>query len=84
MYYKYQPYPYYRKYYNINPYYYGLYYNYRQNIIDSQIANVNQNINNYGSMTDVIQNSNIHQSMTSEPEVSTETAEEPPSAEVVA
>ena len=43
--------------------YYSPYYNYQQNIVDSQIANVDQNITNYGSMTDVIQNSDIYQSM---------------------
>jgi hypothetical protein len=71
MYYRYQPYPYYRRYYNIDPYYYGRYYNpfynYQQNIIDSQIADVDQSIVNYGDMTDVIQDSDIYQSMTPAP-----------------
>jgi hypothetical protein len=71
MYHRYQPYPYYRRYYSIDPYYYGRYYNpfynYQQNIVDSQIANVDQNIDNYGTMTDVIQNSDIYQSMTPAP-----------------
>lgn len=70
MYYRFQPYPYYRRYYNLDPYYYGRYYNphynYQQNIIDSQIADVDQSIVNYGDMTDVIQNSNIYQSMAAE------------------
>lgn len=72
MYHRFQPYPYYRRYYNMNPYYYGRYYNpfynYQQNIIDSQIADVNQSIVNNGDMTDVIQDSNIYQSMEPAPE----------------
>jgi|688.fasta_scaffold228458_4 hypothetical protein len=69
MYYRYQPYPYYRRYYNIDPYYYRRYYNnYQSNIIDSQIADVDQSIINYGDMTDVIQDSDIYQSMTPVPE----------------
>jgi ABC-type antimicrobial peptide transport system permease subunit len=72
MYYRYQPYPYYNRYYNLNPYYYGRYYNpyynYQRNIIDSQISDVNQSINNFGSMTDVIQDANVYQLMTPEPE----------------
>lgn len=71
MYYSYQPYPYYRRYYNLDPYYYrryySPYYNYQQNIIDSQLANVDQSIINYGDMTDVIQDSDIYQAMTPEP-----------------
>jgi hypothetical protein len=71
MYYRYQPYPYYRRYYNINPYHYGRYYNpyynYQQNIIDSQIANSDQSIINYGDMNDVIQDSDIYQSRTPAP-----------------
>jgi hypothetical protein len=67
----YRPYPYYRRYYNLNPYYYGRYYspyyNYMQNIIDSQIASVDQNITNFGDMTDVIQDADVYQSMTPEP-----------------
>ena len=67
MYYRYQPSPYYRRYYNLDPYYYrryyNPYYNYQQNIIDSQISDVNQSINNFGDMTDVIQDSNVYQLM---------------------
>jgi hypothetical protein len=69
MYSRYQPYPYYRRYYSINPYHYGRYYNYQQNVIDSQIANVNQSINNFGDTFDANQNSNIYQLMTPEPDV---------------
>lgn len=64
MFYRFQPYPYYRRYYNLNPYHYRRYYNpysYYSNIIDSQIATVDQSINNFGSMTDVIQDSSIYQ-----------------------
>lgn len=72
MYYRYQPYPYYRRYYNLDPYYYrryyNPYYNYQQNIIDSQIADVDQSINNFGNMTDVIQDANVYQLMTPAPE----------------
>ncbi len=67
MYYRYQPYPYYRKYYNIDPYYYrryyNPYYNYQQNIVDSQVSDVDQSIVNYGDMTDVIQDADVYQSM---------------------
>ena len=70
-YYRYQPYPYYRRYYNLDPYYYrryyNPYYNYQQNIVDSQIADIDQSINNFGDMTDVIQDADIYQSMTPEP-----------------
>jgi hypothetical protein len=73
MYSRYQPYPYQRRYYNIDPYYYrryyNPYYNYQQNIIDSQVADVNQSINNFGDMTDVNQNSNVYQLMTPQPEI---------------
>ena len=72
MHYRYQPYPYARRYYNIDPYHYGRYYNpyynYQQNIVDSQVATVDQNMVNFGNMTDVIQNSDIYQSMTPAPE----------------
>jgi hypothetical protein len=61
MYYRYQPYPYYKRFYNISPYHYGRYYNPYYAIYDSQIANVNQRLVNYGTMTDVIQNSDIYQ-----------------------
>jgi hypothetical protein len=83
MYYRYQPYPYYRRYYSLDPYYYrryySPYYNYQQNIIDSQFADVDQSIINYGDMTDVIQDSNIYQSMTPDPKpVGICTSEPPP------
>lgn len=72
MYYRYQPYPYYRRYYNLNPYhyrryYYNPYYNYMQNIIDSQVSDIDQNISNFGNMTDVIQDANVYQLMTPAP-----------------
>lgn len=63
MYYYPRPYPYYRRYYNINPYYYRRYYYPFYNVVDSQIADVDQSIINYGDMTDVIQDSDIYQSM---------------------
>jgi hypothetical protein len=72
MYYRYQPYPYYRRYYNLNPYYYGRYYNpyynYQQNIIDSQVATVDQNMVNFGDMSNVTQDANIYQLRTPAPE----------------
>jgi hypothetical protein len=68
MYYRYQPYPYYRRYYNLDPYYYRKYYYPYYNVVDSQVADVDQSIINYGDMTDVIQDSDIYQSMTPEPE----------------
>ena len=65
MHYRYQPYPYYRRYYNLDPYYYrryySPYYNYRQNIIDSQVATIDQNMVNFGDMTNVNQDANIYQ-----------------------
>lgn len=71
MYYRYQPYPYYRRYYNLDPYYYRRYYtpyyNYQQNIVDSQLSNVDQSIVNYGDMIDVIQDSDVYQSMAAIP-----------------
>lgn len=72
MYYRYQPYPYYRRYYSLDPYYYrryywNPYYNYQQNIIDSQISDVDQSIINYGDMTDVYQDANVYQSMAPAP-----------------
>ena len=80
MYYRYQPYPYHRRYQNFNPYYYpryyNPYYNYQQNIIDSQIAEVDQSIINYGDMTDVIQNADVYQSMSPEPETTVATVTE--------
>jgi hypothetical protein len=76
MYYRYQPYPYYRRYYNLDPYYYrkyyNPYYNYQQNIVDSQLAEVDQSIINYGDMSDVIQDSDIYQSMSPAPDNSSE------------
>jgi hypothetical protein len=82
MYYRYQPYPYYRRYYNIDPYYYGRYYNpyynYQQNIVDSQISDVDQSIVNYGDMTDVNQDANVYQLMTPAPEPTETPPEEPP------
>jgi hypothetical protein len=72
MHYRYQPYPYYRRYYNLNPYYYGRYYNpyynYQQNIIDSQVATVDQNMVNFGDMSNVTQDANIYQLRTPAPE----------------
>lgn len=59
---RYLPYPYHRRYYNIDPYYYRRYYN-PYNIYNSQISDVNQNITNFGDMTDVIQNSDVYQLM---------------------
>ena len=73
------------RYYNLTPYhyrrYYNPYYNYQRNIIDSQIADVDQSINNFGDMIDVIQNSDINQLMTPAPEnvgICTVSPEEPP------
>ncbi len=70
MHYRYQPYPYYRRYYNLDPYYYrryySPYYNYQQNIIDSQIADVDQSVINYGDMSDVYQDANVYQLRSSE------------------
>lgn len=51
--YYYRPYPYYRPYYH--PYPYNNY------IYDSQISNVNQNMTNFGYMSDVYQNSIVNQ-----------------------
>jgi hypothetical protein len=66
MYARYQPYSYQRRYYDINPYYYGRYYNpyynYSTNVVDSQVANVDQNMVNFGDMTNVNQDSNVFQS----------------------
>jgi hypothetical protein len=67
MYYNYRPYPYYRRYYNIDPYYYRRYYYPSYNIVDSQIADTDQSIINYGDMTDVIQDTNVFQSMAPPP-----------------
>jgi hypothetical protein len=57
-YYRYQPYSYRRRYYNP-------YYNYMQNIISSQVAEVDQSMVNYGSMANVSQDSVINQTTTS-------------------
>jgi hypothetical protein len=67
MHYKYQPYPYYRRYYNLDPYYYRRYYS-PYNIIDSQIATIDQNMVNFGDMTNVTQDANIYQIRTPAPE----------------
>jgi hypothetical protein len=67
MHYRYQPYPYYRRYYNLDPYYYRRYYPY-YNVIDSQIASIDQNITNFGDMRDVSQDANIYQLRTPAPE----------------
>jgi hypothetical protein len=67
MHYRYRPYPYYRRYYNLDPYYYRRYYNPYYNIIDSQIADVDQSIVNYGDMADTSQDSVIYQSRTAAP-----------------
>jgi hypothetical protein len=61
MYYRYRPYPYYRRYYNLDPYYYRRYYSPYYNIIDSQIATIDQNMVNLGDMTNVTQDANIYQ-----------------------
>jgi hypothetical protein len=67
MYYRYRPYPYYRRYYNLDPYYYRRYYS-PYNIIDSQIATIDQNMVNFGDMTNVTQDANIYQLRTPAPE----------------
>jgi hypothetical protein len=76
MYYRYQPYPYYRRYYNLDPYYYRRYYS-PYNIIDSQIATIDQNMVNFGDMTNVTQDANIYQSMAPAPEPVVEPVPEP-------
>jgi hypothetical protein len=68
MYYRYQPYPYYRRYYNLDPYYYRRYYSPYYNIIDSQVATIDQNMVNFGDMTNVTQDANIYQLRTPAPE----------------
>jgi hypothetical protein len=82
MYYRYRPYPYYRRYYNLDPYYYRRYYNPYYNVIDSQIANVDQSIINYGDMNDAIQDANIYQLRASAPE-SVGVCTETPSTETI-
>ena len=78
MYYRYQPYPYYRRYYNLDPYYYRRYYS-PYNIFNSQIANIDQNMVNFGDMTDVTQDANIYQLRTPAPEPeSVDVSVEPP------
>jgi hypothetical protein len=82
MHYRYRPYPYYRRYYNLDPYYYRRYYN-PYNIFDSQIANVDQSIINYGDMADTSQDSVIYQLRTPAPDtkekgITTETVEVSP------
>jgi len=64
---RYLPYPYYRRYYNINPYFYRRYYYPYYNFFDSQYSNIDQGIVNYGDMTDVYQDANVYQSRTPEP-----------------
>ncbi len=68
MHYRYIPYPYYRRYYSVDPYYYRRYYYPYYNVIDSQIADVDQSIINYGDMIDVIQDSDVYQSMAPAPQ----------------
>jgi hypothetical protein len=34
-----------------------------QNIVDSQVSDIDQSINNFGDMSDVIQDANVYQSM---------------------
>ncbi len=77
MYYRYQPYPYYRRYYNLDPYYYRRYYSPYYNIIDSQVATIDQNMVNFGDMTNVTQDANIYQSMAPAPEPVVEPVPEP-------
>ncbi len=72
---RYLPYPYYRRYYNINPYFYRRYYYPYYNIFDGQYANVDQSIINYGDMIDVIQDADVYQSMASASEKTSETSE---------
>ena len=64
----YRPYPYYRRYYNLDPYYYRRYYNPYYNIFDSQVATIDQNMVNFGDMTNVTQDANIYQIRTPAPE----------------
>jgi hypothetical protein len=52
MHYRFQPYPYYRRYYNINPYH----------------SSINQRLVNFGGMTNVTQDANIYQLRTPAPE----------------
>jgi hypothetical protein len=82
MYYRYQPYPYYRRYYNLDPYYYRRYYNPYYNVIDSQIANVDQSMINYGDMADVSQDSVIYQSRTAKPKTEHKEEKEPETIDV--
>jgi hypothetical protein len=78
MYYRYQPYPYYRRYYNLDPYYYRRYYS-PYNIFNSQIASINQRLVNFGGMTNVTQDANIYQLRTPAPEPeSVDVSAEPP------
>jgi hypothetical protein len=77
MYYRYQPYPYYRRYYNLDPYYYRRYYSPYYNIIDSQVATIDQDMVNFGDMTNVTQDANIYQSMAPAPEPVVEPVPEP-------
>jgi hypothetical protein len=77
MYYRFRPYPYYRRHYSIDPYRYGRYYS-PYNVFNSQIASINQRLVNFGDMTNVTQDANIYQLRTPPPEsidVSTESPE---------
>jgi hypothetical protein len=87
MHYRLRPYPYYRRYYSINPYHYSRYYNpYYYGIFGSQFANVSQSITNFGGMSGVSQDSIINQFRNSNVEFSEDdekvvgicTDEEPP------
>lgn len=74
MYYRrYLPYPHYRRYYNINPYFHRRYYNPYYNIFNGQYSNIDQGIINYGDMTDVYQDANVYQLMSPKEEQKSET-----------
>jgi hypothetical protein len=82
-YYRFRPYSYYNRYYNINPYHYGRYYS-PYNIFNSQIASINQRLINFGGMTNVTQDANIYQLRTPAPEPeSVNVSAEPPTVEPV-
>jgi hypothetical protein len=73
MYHRFRPYPYYKRYYNINPYHYSRYYNpYYYSIFGSQFANVSQSMVNFGGMSGVSQDSIINQFRTSNAEFTNE------------
>ena len=70
MYHRFRPYPYYNRFYNINPYHYRRYYNpYYYGIFGSQFANVSQSMINFGGMSGVSQDSIINQFRTSNVEI---------------